>query len=114
MKKNERENLLRLEHVLDSIERIKRFTHQISVNEFLKDEIIQQAVLMQFVIIGEAIGHIDSENLSFYPYQWYKAKAFRNLIAHEYFNVRIEAVWNTVQNDVPELEDAVKALVTRL
>lgn len=61
MKKNKRENLLRLEHVLDSIERIKRFTHHISVNEFLKDEIIQQAVLMQFVIIGEAIGHVDSE-----------------------------------------------------
>lgn len=41
MKKNERENLLRLEHVLDSIERIKRFTHQISVNEFLKDQFMK-------------------------------------------------------------------------
>lgn len=70
------------------------------------------AVIREFEIIGEAVGKLSEELKSRYPeIPWQDVKDFRNLLAHEYFGVDLEIVWNTIRDDLPQLLDAVQNIV---
>ena len=77
----------RLEHIQNAIERIKAYTAALNEGDFLSNSMLQDAVLHQFSIIGEAIVHVDNDILERYDYPWYAVRAFRNYIAHEYFGI---------------------------
>ena len=66
---------------------------------------------MQFIIIGEAITRVDSDILERYDYPWYKVRSFRNLIAHEYFNIKLSAVWYLIQTDLSALKHMVGKII---
>lgn len=104
MKDNKKASFERLNHIKSAIIEIEKFTHDINISDFLKENILSSAVLFQFSVIGEAIIHVDSSILDKYEYTWYKIRAFRNLISHEYFNIKLEAVWNIIVNELPELK----------
>jgi uncharacterized protein with HEPN domain len=72
---------------------------------------IFDAVLLQFIIIGEAIIHVEKETLEKYDYPWFKVRAFRNFIAHEYFDINPCAVWKIIKQDVPELKTLVGLII---
>jgi uncharacterized protein with HEPN domain len=92
----------RLEHIKSAILKIKSFVKDKSLNDFMSDIIRQDAVLYQFIIIGEAIRQVDKSILDKYPYSWYIPRSFRNFIAHEYHKIRLESVYNA-DNDLDEL-----------
>jgi uncharacterized protein with HEPN domain len=72
------------------------------------------AVIREFEIIGEAVGKLPMELKAGYPgIPWQDIKDFRNLLAHEYFGVDLEIVWNTANKDLPPLMDAVQEIVKR-
>jgi uncharacterized protein with HEPN domain len=54
---------------------------------------------------------VDDNVLTKYSYPWYKVKAFRNLIAHEYFNIKLSAVWQTVVKDIPVLKLIIERMI---
>lgn len=93
----------RIEHVLNSIGLIKEFIENIDEEAFLKDIKIQSAVQYQFLIIGEAIRHIDDKILDKYNYPWHIPRSFRNFIIHVYHGIRIERIYYAAQ-DLDELE----------
>lgn len=97
----------RLQHMMDAVEQIEEFTRGVSEAEFLSDRKLSGAVLFQFSIVGEAVVHIAPELLQQYDYPWYKVRAFRNLVAHEYFNISYAAVWQIIIRDVPVLKAAI-------
>lgn len=68
---------------------------------------LQDAVHFQFAVIGEAIKYVENEKLNKYDCPWHQVRSFRNLIAHEYFNIRTRAVWNIIENDLDELEKTI-------
>jgi len=72
---------------------------------------VTSAVLFQFSVIGEAINHVDTNLLNLYNYPWYKLRAFRNLISHVYFQIKLEAVWDVIVNDLPGLEQVIETLL---
>jgi len=84
----------RLEHIKSAILHIKSFVKDQSLNDIMSDIIRQDAVLYQFIIIGEAIRHVDKSILDKYPYPWYIPRSFRNFLAHEYHMIRLESVYN--------------------
>lgn len=94
----------RLEHIQNAIERIKNYTANSNLDDFLNNSLLQDAVLYQFSIIGEAIINVDDDILERYDYPWYAVRAFRNYIAHEYFGVNLTKVWNTIEINLPELD----------
>lgn len=94
----------RLKHIQKAIKEIEIFTAGASIHDFLKNDILSSAVLFQFSVIGEAINHVESGILNKYNYPWYKVRSFRNLISHEYFNIKLEAVWIIIEKDLPELK----------
>ena len=88
----------RLEHICKAIALIQSFVKDQTCDGFLKDIKGQNATLYQFVIIGEAIRHIDNSLLNKYQYPWHLPRAFRNFLAHEYHKVKLESVYNTARN----------------
>ena len=71
------------------------------------------AVISEFEIIGEAADKLSEELKGGYPeIPWQDVKDFRSLLAHEYFGVDLEIVWNTIRDDLPKLMDAVQKIVS--
>jgi uncharacterized protein with HEPN domain len=97
----------RLQHILKAISEIEDFIKEHSKESFLNSSILINATLFQFAVIGEAITHVDNEILNRYSYPWYKARAFRNFILHEYHAIEFRVVWDSTQKDLPELKEII-------
>ena len=100
----------RVEHVLEAIELIRTFTANTDEATFLSDTQLQSAVQFQFLIIGEAIRHIDGYILEKYPYPWHIPRSFRNFIIHEYHGISMDRIFFASQ-DLNTLEAAVRRLL---
>jgi uncharacterized protein with HEPN domain len=104
-----------LEHILSAIRRINSYTQCINESAFLENEQIQDAVLRNIEIIGEAARNIERSCPEFakkHPeIQWEDMYLMRNRISHGYFSVDLEIVWNTVQYYIPELEHQISELL---
>lgn len=111
MKDHHIESKKRLEHILSAIENIEKFVKNETVETFIMNELLYQAVLYNFSVIGEAIIQVENEKLNKYDYPWYKVRSFRNMIAHEYFNIELRAVWLTITNNLPELKNAINKVL---
>ncbi len=111
MKKNKPTSQERVEHVLQAIELINRFTQHHDLMTFLQDEKTISACLYQFAIIGEATRHIDNDILEKHPYPWYKIKAFRNFILHEYHGIEMKVVWDAAINFLPDVKDVMEKIL---
>jgi len=100
----------RVEHILKCIRSIKAFAKGASQDMFVTDIKLQSAVLYQFLIIGEAIRHIDDSILNKYQYPWHIPRSFRNFIIHEYHGIKIERIYYAT-NDLGELEKVMKLIL---
>ncbi len=94
----------RVGHILEAIRFIKAFTSGISEEAFYQDVQTQSAVKFQFLIIGEAIRHIDMDILEKYEYPWHIPRTFRNFIIHDYHRIKLERIYNA-SLDLDELEN---------
>lgn len=107
-----------LSHLLDAIDRIDRYTANRDKTSFLNDEMAQDAVIRNIEIIGEASHNIEREYPAFAAAHPELPLAFayqmRNAVAHGYFQVDLEIVWRTVQNDLQELYQQVQAALNLL
>jgi uncharacterized protein with HEPN domain len=103
----------RSEHIQSAIKRIKSYVAPLSEQDFLNNNMVQDAILYQFSIIGEAIAHIDNDILDKYEYPWYAVRAFRNYIAHEYFGINLKKVWATIEINLPELENIISQIIEK-
>lgn len=102
----------RVEHVLEAILLIKDFVKDVSEQEFLADIKIQSAVQYQFLIIGEAVRHIDDSLLAKYNYPWHIPRSFRNFIIHVYHGVKMERIYYAA-HDLNNLEDQIKSILEK-
>lgn len=101
----------RLQHILQAILTIEEYVKESDSIGFINTPLLHDAVLFQFTIIGEAINHIESEKLERYAYPWHKVRSFRNLIAHEYFNIKLSAVWNIIEGELPRLKATIEVIL---
>jgi uncharacterized protein with HEPN domain len=104
-----------LEHILQAIERIQRYTADIDEAAFLQNEMTQDAVIRNFEVIGEASRNIERHYPEFattHPeLPLASAYEMRNALAHGYFKVDLNIVWKTIENDLPELKAQTQALI---
>jgi uncharacterized protein with HEPN domain len=74
--------------------------------------LLHDALLYQFVVIGEAVKHLTAETRqATSEVRWADIAGLRDLIAHEYFRIEIERVLEIVERDVPALEQAIDRLL---
>lgn len=107
----ERRNKHRIIHIIEACGKISDYACEVEKETFIADSKLQDAILYQLIIIGEAVVHIDNELLEKYPYPWFKIRALRNYAAHEYFNIQIWAIWNVVVIHIPELETLAQTIL---
>ena len=107
MKNNRITSRERLGHILDSISSIESFLAGYDRSSFLDDRKTIDATLFQFAVIGEAIIRVDQEILDNYDFPWYKVRAFRNFILHEYHAIEDRVIWHTVRKDLPLLKQMI-------
>ncbi len=109
---SERPHLLYCQDILDAGAAILSYVQDLTCDLFVNDRMRYSAVIREFEIIGEAVGKLSPDLKSGHPeIPWQDIKDFRNLLAHEYFGVDLEIVWNTVQYDLPLLMKAVQVIV---
>jgi len=102
---------LYLDDLIEAGKAILSYVDNISFEEFKTDRMRQSAVIREFEIIGEAVGKLPDElKMSSPDVAWQDIKDFRNLLAHEYFGVDLEIVWQVVQANLPALIRQVEAL----
>lgn len=104
-----------LKAILDSCLKIKRFTLNINDSEsFYNDERTFDAVLINFIVIGEAVARLSNqlkEEENQIP--WSKIKGFRNLVAHDYFGIDAEEVWQIIENDLADFQKQVQFILNK-
>ncbi len=103
---------LYLQDIVNSIDDVERFLKGIAEEKFLGDEILQNAVLMKLVVIGESLSKIPSEIRELYPeIEWKPGIGFRNIAVHAYFSVKWNIVWETAATDLQILRGQVSKIL---
>lgn len=109
MTQDRRADEIRLADILSSIRRIRSFTHEGEV-PFAKSPVIQDAVIRNLEVIGEAAGKISDPLRRRYPVvPWSKMRGFASFAKHEYWRVTVERLWDTVQQ-LPAIEAAIAGI----
>jgi uncharacterized protein with HEPN domain len=101
-------------NMLDCIDKIKQYSSPFSSAEvFWEDTQAFDASLMNFIIIGEMADKLsdDLKDATINEIDWFKINGFRNIIAHNYFGVDAEEVWQIIHNSLPKLEIQIKKLI---
>ena len=111
MKDSSLESLKRLQHIEQAITTIQNYVVGETAESFCKNSLLHDAVLFQFTVMGEAIIHVEEEKLGKYDYPWYKVRSFRNLITHEYFNIKLSAVWQIIETELPKLKNILQMII---
>lgn len=107
-----RRELLYLGDIQESCEKVLRFTKGMTYKDFVHDELHFDAVLRNLEIIGEAVKNVSEETRGKHPQvKWRKIAGFRDIVAHEYFGVNEETVWDIVENEIPALLETVKTIL---
>lgn len=107
-----------LEHILEALKRVFEYLDDIDEVQFLTNALVQDAVLHNLEILGEASKNL----LHYYPdftsqhsdIPWETMYWMRNRISHGYFAVDFEIVWKTIEQDLPILEEQVRTVYGQL
>lgn len=103
---------IRLRHALDAIGRVERYTKKGGKARFLTNPMVQDAVIRNLEIIGEALGRIPATYRNAHPgIPWQKITALRNVLIHEYFGVDVKIVWEVVEKRLPGLRRSLSGLL---
>ena len=101
---SKRNNDLLIQDILDSAEKILKYTEAITFEEFQNDAKTVDAVIRNFEIIGEASNRLPEEFRELHhEIDWHKIRGFRNRIVHDYFGIDYSIVWQIKETFLPIL-----------
>jgi uncharacterized protein with HEPN domain len=107
-----KDDLAYIEHILDCIRKINEFSKGLSFKEFKSSELIQDAIIRNIEIIGEASKKISSDTKqTYYKIPWKEIAGMRDKLIHDYLGVDVTVVWKTLKEDIPTLERLINEIV---
>lgn len=104
---------LELLSLIEAIDKINLYSQEFSGgDDFYHDSKSFDASMMQFVVIGEVISRLDENFKNMHnDIPWQKIKDFRNIIAHDYFGIDADEIWDIIQNKLLPLKKDIVALI---
>ncbi len=100
--------------MLDSIQKIQLYSSKFdNADEFFEDTLSFDATMMNFIIIGEMVEKLSDDLVSKtnQDINWLKVKSFRNIIAHNYFGIDAEEVWQIINGSLISLKIELEKLI---
>ncbi|WP_414548748.1 DUF86 domain-containing protein [Anabaena sp. CCY 0017] len=105
---------LYLSNIQECIERIEEYTKG-GKEEFMQTKMIQDAVIRNFEIIGEATKRLSPELRSaYYDIPWQQMAGLRDVLIHDYLKVNINLVWQIIEQNLSELKTQVAEILENL
>jgi uncharacterized protein with HEPN domain len=94
-----------IDHILQSINNILEYTKGLTKKDFSKNNLIQDAVIRNFEIMGEATKKVSQEYRQLHTeVPWKEMSGMRNKLIHDYIGVDITVIWKTIKEDLPPLK----------
>lgn len=115
MKKKKPSDKARLNHILDAILKIDKFTANYDEKMFIEDERTLLATLKLIEIIGEAVYHLTKDLKAAYSdIEWRKIEAMRHRLVHEYYATDSRIVWRVAKNYLSPLKEGIEKILEDL
>ena len=91
------------------------YTKKMTKESFLKNRQVQDAVIRNFIVMGEAVKALSPTFRDQYPkVRWASINGMRNFIVHDYLDINLQVVWSTVKDNLPLLKKQIVAIVKEL
>ncbi|MCC5912491.1 MAG: DUF86 domain-containing protein [Clostridiaceae bacterium] len=101
-----------LNHIVECINNIETYTEE-GKEKFMESTLIQDAVIRNLEIVGEATKKIsiDVRN-SYAELPWREMAGLRDVLIHDYFGVDVKIVWNVVEKELPKVKKGIKHILS--
>lgn len=104
-----------LDDILHAAQNIEKYTAGMAYEDFSLDSKTCDAVVRNLEVIGEAVKRIPDTVRTRYPnIQWRPAAAMRDFLIHEYPEIDVQAIWDTIKTDLPPFESGVEECLREL
>jgi uncharacterized protein with HEPN domain len=106
-----KDDKLYLSHILEAVDKIFDYTKN-GQEEFMNSPLIQDAVIRNFEIIGEATKQLSEELYEKnHDLPWSDMARFRDILIHHYMGVDLKRIWNVVESHLPKLRSDIQKLL---
>ena len=107
-----------LGHMAEAIDRIEEYTSGIDKATFCATQLLIDGVIRNIEVLGEASNKVRKHHRDFADVHpevpWQGAYEMRSVVAHDYFKVDLDIVWDTIKNDLPGMRGEIQALLDEL
>lgn len=91
--------------ILQAINNIKKSTEKMDYDAFLQNSLVQRAVCWDLLTLGEAVKKIPADIRKQHPFpHWKEVAGLRDILAHEYFTIDLDIIWNIIVEELNELK----------
>ncbi len=110
-----RDDSVYLHHIMDAMLRIEVYVQGIDEDTFYERFLVQDGVIRQLEIVGEAVKHLSREVCERYDHiPWQDIAGMRDKLIHDYFGVDLETVWLTATEDIPAFRPEVAKMLEEI
>jgi uncharacterized protein with HEPN domain len=103
-----------LHHVLDALAQLETYARE-GRARFLADRMLQEAVIRNFEVLGEAVKNLSAQTKASHPeVPWKSVAGLRDKLIHEYFGVNKALLWDVLDSEVPALRKSIAAIIANL
>jgi len=107
-----RDYRLYLDDIIEAMEKIIRYSADLTLEDFTKDEKTVDAVIRNFTIIGEAVKNIPDEIKAGQPgVPWKEMAGIRDKLVHQYFGIKFDVLWKTIRKRLPQIKPQIISIL---